>query len=87
MVPADTFAFDSIRASLQGVGIAIPTATGIAILHRSNQTAAWAGFTLSIIQFVTQAIYDLVMQVGNIDTSLVTVERLQECKRWLWSLL
>lgn len=72
-----------LRTCLQGVGIAIPTATGLAVLQHRDQTAAWAGYILSIIQFVTQAIYDLIMQAGNIDTALVTVERLEECKHVL----
>jgi ABC-type multidrug transport system fused ATPase/permease subunit len=65
---------------LQGAGLCIPAATGIAILHHPEKSAGWAGYTLAIIQFVTEAIYELIMQIGQIDVALVTVERLEECK-------
>lgn len=65
--------------SLQGVGLFIPLATGISILHRPEQSAGWAGYTFSIIQTVTLSLYELIMQVGKIDVALVTVERLAEC--------
>lgn len=67
-------------STLQGAGLLIPIATGISILHHPEESAGWAGYTLTIIQFVTQAIYELVMQVGAIDVALVTVERLEECE-------
>lgn len=64
---------------LQGVGLLIPFAVGVMILHRSHQDAGWAGYTLSIVQFATQSLYDFIMQIGTIDVALVTVERLYEC--------
>jgi ABC-type multidrug transport system fused ATPase/permease subunit len=72
--------YSSSSCCLQGAGLLIPAATGIAILHHPERTAGWAGYTLSIIQFVTEAIYELIMQIGQIDVALVTVERLEECK-------
>ncbi|KAJ9096061.1 hypothetical protein QFC21_005426 [Naganishia friedmannii] len=65
---------------LQPVAILIPTTTGILVLQNAERTAAWAGYTLNIVQFVTQAVYDMIMQVGEIDVGLVTVERIEQCK-------
>lgn len=50
------------------------------MLRNSEGTAAWAGYTLSLIQFVTKAIYEFIMHAGKIDVALVTVERLEECR-------
>jgi hypothetical protein len=68
------------RLCLQPLAILIPTATGVLVLRHTEGTAAWAGYTLNMIQFVTKAIYEFIMHAGKIDVALVTVERLEECK-------